>query len=176
MCGASFCILRAIFVATPTGEVSEVEIFLRFNGVSELALSSVFARTCSQQSVFFRVHPLSVRGLTFTCMRGSVINMLDFAVYAWTTCVACPLAAFGGSISPFHHTDTSLITWENCARKRIFSVQYKPFFSVVGVYFVVCVYNNTILEALDKCCRVMILVPYSSMSCNPIVKFCVSLR
>ena len=94
--------LHAIFVATPTGEVSEVEIFLRFDGVPEPALSSVFARTCSQWSVFFRVHPLSVRGLTFTCMRGSVIfsNMLDFAVYVWTTCVACPLAAFGGSISP----------------------------------------------------------------------------
>ena len=84
VCGASFCILRAIFVATPTGEVSEVEIFLRFDGVPEPALSSVFACTCLQQSVFFRVHPLSVRGLTFTCMRGSVIfsNMLDFAVYA----------------------------------------------------------------------------------------------
>ena len=95
--------LRAVFVATPTGEVSEVEIFLRFDGVLEPALSSVFARTCSQQSVFFRVHPLPVRGLTFTCTRGSVIfsNMLDFAVYAWTTCVACPLAAFGGSISPW---------------------------------------------------------------------------
>ena len=103
VCGASFCILRAIFVATPTGEVSEVEIFLQFDGVPELALSSVFARTCSQLSVFFRVHPISVRGLTFTCMRGSVIfsNMLDFAVYAWTTCVACPIAAFGGSISPW---------------------------------------------------------------------------
>ena len=84
-----FCILCAIFVATPTGEVSEVKIFLHFDGVPGLALSSVFARTCSQQSVFFRVHPLSVRGLTFTCMRGSVIfsNMLDFAVYAWTTCL-----------------------------------------------------------------------------------------
>ena len=106
VCGASFCILRAIFVATPTGEVSEAEIFLRFDGVPELALSSVFARTCSQQSVFFRVHPLSFRGLTFTCMGGSVIfsNMLDFAVYAWTTCVACPLAAFGGSISPWFHS------------------------------------------------------------------------
>ena len=94
--------LRAVFVATPTGEVSEVEIFLRFVGVPEPDLSSVFARTCSQQSVFFRVHPLSVRGLTFTCTRGSVIfsNMLDFAVYVWTTCVACPLATFGGSISP----------------------------------------------------------------------------
>ena len=94
--------LRAIFVATPTGEVSEVEIFLRFDGVPEPALSSVFARTCSQPSVFFRVHPLSVREPTFTCIRGSVIfsNMLDFAVYEWTTCVACPLAAFGGSISP----------------------------------------------------------------------------
>ena len=92
--------LRAIFVATPTGEVSaEVEIFLCFDGVHEPALSSVFARTCSQQSVFFRVRPLSVCGLTFTCMRGSVIfsNMLDFVR---TTCVACPLAAFGGSISP----------------------------------------------------------------------------
>ena len=74
--------LRSIFVVTPTGEVSEVEIFLRFDGVPEPALSSVFARTCSQQSVFFRVHQLSVRGLTFTCMRGSVVfsNMLDFAV------------------------------------------------------------------------------------------------
>ena len=94
--------LRAVFVATPTGEVSEVKIFLRFDGVPKLALSSVFARTCSQQSVFFRVHSLSVRELTFTCMRGSVIfsNMLDFAVYVWTMCVACPLAAFGGSISP----------------------------------------------------------------------------
>ena len=29
--------LRAIFVATPTGEVSEVEIFLRFDGVPEPA-------------------------------------------------------------------------------------------------------------------------------------------
>ena len=75
--------LRAIFVGTPTGEVSEVEIFLRFDGVPEPALLSVFARTCSQPSVFFHVHPLSVRELTFTCMRGSVIfsNMLDFAVY-----------------------------------------------------------------------------------------------
>ena len=91
--------LRAIFVATPTGEVSEVEIFLRFDGVPEPALSSVVERTCSQRSVFFRVHPLSVRKLTFTCMRGSVIfsNMLDFAVYVWTTCVAC-----GGSISPWY--------------------------------------------------------------------------
>ena len=80
--------LRAVFVATPTGEVSEVEIFLRFDGVPELALSSVFARTCSKQSVFFRVHPLSVHGLTFTCMRGSVIfnNMLDFA-YDYVHCV-----------------------------------------------------------------------------------------
>ena len=97
--------LRAIFVATPTGEVSEVEIVLRFDGVPEPALSSVFARTCSQLSVFFRVHPLSVRGPTFTCMRGSVIfsNMLDFAVYEWTACVACPLAAFGGSISPWYN-------------------------------------------------------------------------
>ena len=34
--------LRAVFVATPTGEVSEVEIFLRFDGVPEPALSSVF--------------------------------------------------------------------------------------------------------------------------------------
>ena len=95
--------LRAIFVATPTGEVSEVEILLRFDGVPEPALSSVFARTRSQPSVFFRVHPLSVREPTFTCMRGSVIfsNMLDFAVYEGTTCVACPLAAFGGSISPW---------------------------------------------------------------------------
>ena len=85
-----FLYLRAIFVATPTGEVSEVEILLRFDGVPEPALSSVFARTCSQQSVFFRVHPLSVRGPTFTCMRGSVIfsNMLHFTVYTWTTCVA----------------------------------------------------------------------------------------
>ena len=96
--------LRAIFVATPTGEISEVEIFLRFDGVPEPALSSVFACTCSQQSIFFRVHPLSVRELTFTCMRGSVIfsNMLDFAIYVWTTCVAYPLAAFGGSISPWY--------------------------------------------------------------------------
>ena len=96
--------LRAVFVATPTGEVSEVEIFLRFDGVPEPALSSVFARTCSQRSLFFRIHPLSVRGLTFTCMRGSVIfsEMLDFAVYVRTTCVACPLAAFGGSISPWY--------------------------------------------------------------------------
>ena len=55
---------------------------LRINGVPEPALLSVFARTCLQQSVFFRVHPLSVRGLTFTCMRGTVIfsNVLDFAV------------------------------------------------------------------------------------------------
>ena len=84
--------LRAIFVATPTGEVSEVGILLRFDGVPEPALSSVFACTCSQPSVFFRVHPLSVRGPTFTCMRVSVTfsNMLDFAVYEWTTCVACP--------------------------------------------------------------------------------------
>ena len=98
--------LRAIFVATPTGEVSEVEIFLRFDGVPEPALSSIFAPTCSQQSVFFRVHPLSVCGLTFTCMRGSVIfsNLLDFAVYVWTTCVACPLAAFSSSISPCYNT------------------------------------------------------------------------
>ena len=38
-------------------------------------------------------------------MRGSVIfsNMLDFAVYEWTACVACPLAAFGGSISPWYY-------------------------------------------------------------------------
>ena len=107
-----WCILLylcAIFVATPTGEVSEVEIFLRFDGVPEPALSSVFARTCSQPSVFFRVHPLSVRELTFTCTRGSVIfsNMLDFAVYVWTTCVACPLAAFGGSISPWCNSTPS---------------------------------------------------------------------
>ena len=40
--------LRAIFIATPTGEVSEVEIFLRFDGVPEPALSSVFARPCLQ--------------------------------------------------------------------------------------------------------------------------------
>ena len=91
--------LRAVFVAIPTvGEVSEVEIFLRFDGVPELALSSVFAHICSQQSVFFCIYPLSVRGLTFTCMRGSVIfsNMLDFAVYIWTTCMHAllpPLAA-----------------------------------------------------------------------------------
>ena len=42
-----------------------------------------------------------------------------------------------------------------------------------------CILSITILsdmEALDKCCRVMILIPYSSMSFNPIVKFCVSLR
>ena len=70
--------------------------------VSQSRLYSPYSRNCSQQSVFFRVHPLSVCGLTFTCMRGSVIfsNMLDFAVNVWTTCVACPLAAFGGSISP----------------------------------------------------------------------------
>ena len=81
--------LRAIFVATTTGEVCEIE---SFDGVPEPALSSVFARTYSQQSVFFRVHPLSVRGLTFTCMSGSIIfsDMLDFAVHVWTTCVACP--------------------------------------------------------------------------------------
>ena len=111
-----WCILLylcAIFVATPTGEVSEAEIFRRFDGVPEPSLSSVFARTCSQQSVFFRVHPLSVRELTFTCMRGSVIfsNMLDFAVYRWTTCVACPLAAFGGSIWPWsERLHDSLVT------------------------------------------------------------------
>ena len=70
-------------IATPTGEVSEVEIFLRFDGVPKLAPSSVLARTCSQLSVFFRVHSLSVRGLTITCKRGSVIFsiMLDFAVH-----------------------------------------------------------------------------------------------
>ena len=33
--------LRAIFVATPTGEVSEVEIFIRFDGVPKLALSYI---------------------------------------------------------------------------------------------------------------------------------------
>ena len=95
VCGASFCILRAIFVATQTGEVSEVEIFLRFVGVPEPALSSVFARTCSQPSVFFRVHPLSVRELTFTCMRGSVIfiNMLDFAA-------TYGLASYPGHLPP----------------------------------------------------------------------------
>ena len=103
VCSASFCIYVRSSLQHQQVK-SEVEIFLRFDGVPEPALS--FVRTCSQPSVFFRVRPLSVRGLTFTCMRGSVIfsNMLDFADYVWTTCVACPLAAFGGSISPWFYT------------------------------------------------------------------------
>ena len=37
-------------------------------------------------------------------MSGSVIfsNIQDFAIYAWTIDVACPLAAFGGLISPWY--------------------------------------------------------------------------
>ena len=112
MCGASFCILRAIFVATP-GEVCEVEIFLRFDGVPELALSSLYSRAPARNSPYSSVSTRFPRGLTFTCVRGSVIfsNMLDFAVYGWTTCVACPLAAFGGSISPWY-SDTKAATAE----------------------------------------------------------------
>ena len=66
-----------------------------------------YSRTCSQQSVFFRVHPLSVRELTFTCMRGSVIfsNMLDFAVCVWTTCLSRldkPLVTHNNSVRYIH--------------------------------------------------------------------------
>ena len=53
--------------------VSEVEIFLHFDGVPEPALSTINSCTCSQQSIFFLVHLLFVRGLTFMCMRGSAI-------------------------------------------------------------------------------------------------------
>ena len=54
--------LHAIFVATPTGEVSEVEIFPHFDVITgSLLYCLLFVRTCSQLSVFFRVHPLSVR-------------------------------------------------------------------------------------------------------------------
>ena len=121
--------IRAIFVATPTGEVSEVENFVRFDGVPEPALSSVFARTCSQPSVFFRVHPLSVRGLTFTCMRGSVIfsNMLDFAVCVWTTCIACLLAAFGSSTSLCYHSiHLALTSRRRCSVTSTFNLAYRP--------------------------------------------------
>ena len=72
-------------------EVSELEIFLRFDGVPTLVWPS-------RSSTFFFAHLLGrsrilqypsvyVRGLIFTCKCGSVIfsNMLDFAVYIQST-------------------------------------------------------------------------------------------
>ena len=77
---------RAIFVATAMGEVSELEIFLRFDGVLALAWpsrSSIFFAPLLGRFRIVQYRSVYVRGLIFTCKCGSVIfsNMLDFAVY-----------------------------------------------------------------------------------------------
>ena len=65
--------LHAIFVATPIGEVSEVQISCVLMVYPSRFHNPLFMRTCSQQFIVLRVHSISVRGFTFMCMRGSVI-------------------------------------------------------------------------------------------------------
>ena len=102
VCGASFC----IYVRSSLQHQQVKSPRSKSSCASMVSQSRLYRPYCSQPSVFFLVHPLSVRGPTFTCTRGSVIfsNMLDFAVYEWNTCIACPLAAFGGLISPWQNT------------------------------------------------------------------------
>ena len=91
------------------GEVSEIESFLRFDGVPELSVtsrSSIFkyfratAGVGPYSKAFFR-YPFAHSYSRASTEVLFLVTFRDSPSTVMTTGVACPLAAYGGSISPW---------------------------------------------------------------------------